>query len=68
MALSLVADVEQLLNPLTFTTLCANSADDKLVTFFEFFQKTGFDLSCKMTPFSIGDNLHENSKPVFWEK
>ena len=41
----------------------ANSADDKLVIFFfHFSQKTGFDISC------IGDNLHEISNPVFWEK
>ena len=38
---------------LTFTTLLANSADDKVITFFLF---------------SIGDNLHEMSKPVFWGK
>ena len=30
---------------LTFTTLCANSADNKLMTFlFYFSQKTGFDV------------------------
>ena len=44
---------------LTFTALRANSADDKLIIFFLVFQKTGFDISCK---------LHEMSKPCFWEK
>ena len=34
---------------LTFTTLLANSVDDKLVIF-------------------NGDNLHETSNHVFWEK
>ena len=29
-----------------------------------------FIMSCKLSPleFSIGDNLHEMSNPVFWEK
>ena len=34
--------------------------------FFLFFQKTGYDISCKLSPF--GDDLHEMSNPVFWEK
>ena len=34
--------------------------------FFLFSQKTGFDISCKLSP--LGDNLHEMSKPVFWKK
>ena len=46
---------------LTFITLWANSADDKLMVFFLFYQKIGFDISCK------GDNLHEMSNPIFWE-
>ena len=51
---------------LTITTLWANSADDRLMTFFLYFsQKTGFDISCKSSPI---DSLHEISKPVFWEK
>ena len=29
-----------------------------------FFLKTGFDISCKVSP---GDNLHELSKPILWE-
>ena len=33
---------------LTFTFLCANSADDKLAIFF--FQKTGFNISYKLPP------------------
>ena len=34
---------------LTFTTLWANSADDKLIIFFSFFQKIGFGISCKLS-------------------
>ena len=47
---------------INFTTLLANSADDKLVIFFIFFPETGFDISCKLS------HLHEISKSVFWEK
>ena len=35
---------------LTFTGLWANAADDKLVIFFLFSRKTGFDISCKLSP------------------
>ena len=35
---------------LTFTTFWANSADNILMNFFLFFQKTGFDISCKLSP------------------
>ena len=35
---------------LTFATFCANSADDKLIIFFLFSQKVGFDISCKLSP------------------
>ena len=35
---------------LTFTTLWAFSADDKMMLFFLFSQKTGFDISCKLSP------------------
>ena len=35
---------------ITFTTLCAYSADDKLVIFFLFSRKTGFDISCNLSP------------------
>ena len=34
----------------TFITIWANSADDKLMTFFHFPHKTGFDISCKLSP------------------
>ena len=39
------------------TTLQGNSADDKLMLTS---QKIGFD--------SLGDNVHEMSKLIFWEK
>ena len=53
-------------NKLTFTTVWANSADDKLIVFFSSFsQKMGFDISCSI---STADNLHEMSKPVSLEK
>ena len=35
---------------LTFTTLWANSADDNWWYFSYFSQKTGFDISCKLSP------------------
>ena len=44
---------------LTFTTLWANSADNKSVMYFIIFQKIGFYNSYK-----LGDNLHEISKPI----
>ena len=55
------------------------SSGDVLKYFSYFFQKTGFDSSCKLSPkenriwhfmqiVSLGDNLHEMSNPVFWEK
>ena len=47
---------------LTFATLLANSADNKLMTvFFFFYQKTRFDISLEF-------NLHWMSNPVSWEK
>ena len=46
---------------LTFTTLLAYSADDKLIIFSEI----GFDISCKL---SSDKNLYEMPKPVFWGK
>ena len=37
--------------------------------YFYFSQKTEFDISCKLSPYvSKGDNLHEKSKSIFWEK
>ena len=54
------------------------------IFFSHFSQETGFDISCKLSPVEticmkcqilfemqiifIGDNLHEISNPVFWEK
>ena len=35
---------------LTLTTLWADSADDKLMIIFLFFKKTGYDISCKLSP------------------
>ena len=35
--------------------------------YFSYFpKKTGSDMSCKLSPF--GDNLHEMSNSIFWEK
>ena len=41
---------------LTFTTLLANSTDDKLTIFFLFFPDNMFDISCQ-----LGDGLHKMS-------
>ena len=38
---------------LNFTTLWANSADDKLIIFFLFLPEIGFDISCKLSPLEI---------------
>ena len=43
---------------LTFTTLCANSADQKLMIFLLCFLENRFDISCK---------LHEMSDPFSWK-
>ena len=51
---------------LTFATLLANAADDKMVIFFLFFSENKIWHFIQIV--SIGDNLHEMSKPVFWEK
>ena len=52
---------------LTFTALLANSADDKLMIFFLFFQENRICYFMQIV--STGDNnLHEMSNPVFWEK
>ena len=51
---------------LVCTTLLANSADDKLIIFFFFFprkQELPFNANI-----SNGENLHEMSDPVVWEK
>ena len=52
--------------PLTFTTFLANSADDKLIFFFLFFPENRIWHFVQIV--STGNNLHEMSKPVFWEK
>ena len=51
---------------LTFTTLLAFSADDKLMIFFLFFPANRIRHFMQIV--SLGDNLHEMSIPVFWEK
>ena len=53
-------------NELTFTTLWANSADNKLTIFFLIFPENRIWNFIQIV--SIGDNLHEMSKSVFWEK
>ena len=50
-----------------YNSLGINSTDGKMI-FFLFFQKTGLDISFTLSPLDIRDNLHEMSKPVFWEK
>ena len=50
----------------TFSTLWANSADDKLIIFFSFFLENRFRHLMQIV--SIEDNLHEMSNPVSWEK
>ena len=54
------------LNILTFTTLWAFSADNKLMIFFLFFPENRIRHFMQIV--SLGDNLHEMSNPVFWEK
>ena len=51
---------------LTFTTLWANSADNKCMIFFLLFPQNR--LWHFMQIVSNGDNFHEMSKPVFWGK
>ena len=51
-------------NPLTFTTLYANSADDKLIFFLFSLENRIWHL---MQIVSTGDNLHETSKSVSWK-
>ena len=50
---------------LTFTTLLANSVDDKLLIFFLFFPENRFWYFMQIV--SFWDSLHEISKIVFWE-
>ena len=48
---------------LTFTILRANSADDKLMTFFLYFPQN------RIRHFMhIGDILYKMSNPIFWKK
>ena len=47
---------------LTFTTLWADSADDKLMIFFLFFPENRIWHFIQI--FSKGDNLHEVSNPI----
>ena len=49
-----------------FTTLWAFSVDDKLMIFFLYFHENR--IRHFMLIVSSGDNLHEMSYPVFWEK
>ena len=51
---------------LTFTTLWAFSADDKMMLFFLYFPENRIWHFMQIV--SLGDNLHEMSNPVFWEK
>ena len=51
---------------LTVTTLWANSVDAKVMIFFLFFPENRIRHFMQIV--STGDNLHEMSKPVFWEK
>ena len=55
---------------LTFTSQGKFSGQQIDIFFFYFSQKTGFDISCMETicNFMHGDNLHEMSDPVSWEK
>ena len=38
------------MSSLTFSILWANSADVKTMAFSYFYQKTGFEISCKLSP------------------
>ena len=58
--------IQQFLGTIIITILCADSADDKMVIFFLFFQENRFWHFMQIV--SIGDNLHGMSKPVFWKK
>ena len=58
-----MSSVSIVLNALTITAVLANSADDKL--FFLFFPENMF---CHFMQIVSLDNLHEMTKPVFWEK
>ena len=53
-------------NRTTFSTLWANSENHKLMIFSYFFPENWFWHFMQIV--SNGDNLHEMSYPVFWEK
>ena len=60
---------------LTSTTLCANSADGKLIIFFSHFPRKWalrFHANCllrrNLLQIALEDNLHEISNPIFWKK
>ena len=55
-----------MLEQLTFTSLCANLADNKLMIFFLFFQVSRIWHFMQIV--SIGDSLHEMLNLVPWEK
>ena len=44
---------------MTFTTLWANPADETMMMFFYFSQKTGFDISCKLSPMGEGGSTEQ---------
>ena len=58
--------LQQQADRLTFTTLWAFSADDKMMLFFLLFPENRVWHFMQIV--SLGDNLHEMSNPVFWEK
>ena len=64
--MSSAEDCTQSAKHLTFTTLWAFSADDRLMIFFLFFPENRIWHFMQIV--SLGDNLHEMSYPVFWEK
>ena len=58
--------MEYIIIYLTYTTLWAFLADGKLMIFFLFFLENRIWHFMQIV--SSGDNLHEISNPVFWEK
>ena len=53
---------------LTFTTLWANSSDDKMTIVFLFFPENRLWHFMQTVSLGERDNLYEMSKPIFWEK
>ena len=58
--------IAEMFKYLTFTTLWANSADNKLEFVFLFSPENRIWHFMQIV--SNGDNLHEMSNPVLWEK